>query len=264
MGYALNAEAVRKQKEKAQGDAVVHIYSSSLGEIEVYYQIKQEQKIAEALSDADTLINSLKKQIEKDRRIKTALMRHHFFDPNKQNGRYCPLGEYAKIYQSETISSSDMTSFGFPVYGANGQIGFYHNYNHEDWQITITCRGSTCGTVGRTVPRSWITGNAMVINTDEQDCIYKPYLYHYLSSLDFSDLITGTGQPQIVRGPLKNIQIMLPSLEEQKFIASQLEDLDKLHLLRNEQYNKAKKIKAGMMQELLTGRMRLHEPPFRT
>ena len=99
----------------------------------------EQKRIAEALSDTDALIASLKKQIEKDRRIKTALMRHHFFDPNKQNGRYCPLGEYAKIYQSETISSSDMTSFGFPVY-CQWSNWFLSQYNHEDWQITITCR----------------------------------------------------------------------------------------------------------------------------
>jgi len=245
--------------ELSAGSTINHLYQRDIVKFSFRApsDLREQQAIAEALNDADALIASLEKFIEKKQKIKSALMRHHFFDPKKERNGYLPLGDVAKIYQSETISNSEMSTFGYPVYGANGQIGFFHRYNHEDWQVTVTCRGSTCGTVGRTVEKSWITGNAMVINTDAQESVYKPYLYHYLCSIDFSDLITGTGQPQIVREPLRNTQIMLPDIERQKEIASQLEDLDELQSRLKDQLNKAKKVKAGMMQELLTGRTRL-------
>ena len=123
------------------------------------------------------------------------------------------LSEIAQIYQPQTISSTELTEDGFLVYGANGIIGKYKDYNHETEQICITCRGNTCGMVNYTKPMSWITGNAMVINTDKyQDKVCKRYLYHYLSAYNFNSIISGSGQPQIVRTPLEKLKITLPTI----------------------------------------------------
>ena len=132
-------------------------------------------------------------------------------------GNNVHLSEIAQIYQPQTISSTELTEDGFLVYGANGIIGKYKAYNHETEQICITCRGNTCGVVNYTKPMSWITGNAMVINTDKyQDKVYKRYLYHYLSAYNFNSIISGSGQPQIVRTPLEKLRITLPAISEQK------------------------------------------------
>lgn len=132
-------------------------------------------------------------------------------------GNNVHLSEIAQIYQPQTISSTELTEDGFLVYGANGIIGKYKDYNHETEQICITCRGNTCGMVNYTKPMSWITGNAMVINTDKyQDKVCKRYLYHYLSGYNFNSIISGSGQPQIVRTPLEKLKITLPTISEQK------------------------------------------------
>ena len=134
-----------------------------------------------------------------------------------ENGNIVHLGEIARIYQPQTISSTELTEDGFLVYGANGIIGKYKEYNHKTEQICITCRGNTCGMVNYTKPMSWITGNAMVINTDEhQNKVCKRYLYHYLSAYNFNSIISGSGQSQIVRTPLENLEITLPSIFEQE------------------------------------------------
>ena len=134
-----------------------------------------------------------------------------------ENGNVVHLGEIARIYQPQTISSTELTEDGFLVYGANGIIGKYKQYNHKTEQICITCRGNTCGMVNYTKPMSWITGNAMVINTDEhQNKVCKRYLFHYLSAYNFNCIISGSGQPQIVRTPLEKLEITLPSILEQE------------------------------------------------
>ena len=134
-----------------------------------------------------------------------------------ENGNIVHLGEIARIYQPQTISSTELTEDGYLVYGANGIIGKYKEYNHKTEQICITCRGNTCGMVNYTKPMSWITGNAMVINTDEhQNKVCKRYLYHYLSAYNFNSIISGSGQPQIVRTPLEKLEITLPSIFEQE------------------------------------------------
>ena len=84
-------------------------------------------------------------------------------------------------------------------------------------QICIACRGSSCGSVNYTVPKAWITGNAMVVNTDNySNIIDKRYLYYYLRRINYSSLISGSGQPQIVRAPLAKLVIPVPTLEKQK------------------------------------------------
>ena len=50
----------------------------------------------------------------------------------------------------------------FSVYGAGGYIGNYDKYNHEDYEVIISCRGN-CGKKAITMPKSWITSNAMVV-----------------------------------------------------------------------------------------------------
>ena len=143
-----------------------------------------------------------------------------------ENGNIVHLGEIARIYQPQTISSTELTEDGFLVYGANGIIGKYKEYNHKTEQICITCRGNTCGMVNYTKPMSWITGNAMVINTDEhQNKVCKRYLYHYLSAYNFNSLISGSGQPQIVRTPLEQLKVPLPTFLEQKQKATFLDKI---------------------------------------
>ena len=150
-------------------------------------------------------------------------------------GNNVHLSEIAQIYQPQTISSTELTEDGFLVYGANGIIGKYKDYNHKTEQICITCRGNTCGMVNYTKPMSWITGNAMVINTDKyQDKVYKKYLYHYLSAYNFNSIISGSGQPQIVRTPLEKLKITLPTISEQKQKAMILDKVqDKIEINHN-------------------------------
>ena len=136
-------------------------------------------------------------------------------------GDFTVLGKVANIYQPQTISISECVNDGnYLVYGANGIIGKYYSYNHELSQICITCRGNTCGTVNYSQPKSHITGNSMVINVDKNiDWVNKRFLFHYLSSLNFTSIISGSGQPQIVRQPLANLKIIIPEMEQQNNIA---------------------------------------------
>jgi len=72
------------------------------------------------------------------------------------------LGDVCHVYQPETLSQKQMVAGEFPVYGANGRIGWHNQSNHETPQLILGCRGS-CGAVHFTPPKSWINGNAMVV-----------------------------------------------------------------------------------------------------
>lgn len=118
------------------------------------------------------------------------------------------------------------------MYGANGIIGYYEQYNHESAQICVACRGSSCGTVNYTQPYSWITGNAMVVNPDKNpDVVDKRYLYYALTTHDFTSIISGSGQPQIVRTPMLSLTVPLPSLAKQIEIATIIDTFEKASVI---------------------------------
>ncbi|MFM9100712.1 MAG: restriction endonuclease subunit S [Cyanobium sp.] len=54
--------------------------------------------------------------------------------------------------QWPTISSKQLLGTGYPVFGANGLIGYFDRFNHPDPTVLATCRGATCGTVNISPP----------------------------------------------------------------------------------------------------------------
>lgn len=200
---------------KSCGSTFLEISANEVRKIQVSVPSDvEQQKIAELLSLIDERIATQNKIIEK---LQSLIKGLRVCCMQRVYGNNVYLSEIAQIYQPQTISSTELTEDGFLVYGANGIIGKYKDYNHETEQICITCRGNTCGMVNYTKPMSWITGNAMVINTDKyQDKVCKRYLYHYLSAYNFNSIISGSGQPQIVRTPLEKLKITLPTISEQK------------------------------------------------
>ena len=64
----------------------------------------------------------------------------------------------------------------------------------------------------------------MVINVDKYlDSVNKRYLYHLLSTFNYTPYISGSGQPQIVRSTIAKMPIYLPSISRQSKVASALD-----------------------------------------
>lgn len=113
----------------------------------------------------------------------------------------------------------------YPVFGANGIIGRYDQYNHEEPQLLITCRGATCGSVNISERFSWITGNAMVVRPKNAEIDMRFLEYLFRGGIDISKAITGAAQPQITRTNLSPLQISYPtSPTEQRRIVAILDE----------------------------------------
>jgi type I restriction enzyme M protein len=141
---------------------------------------------------------------------------------------YVALGDICEIYQPKTITQNDLKENGaYVVYGANGVIGHYDQFNHEFPEVIVTCRGATCGTLNYSQPKSWITGNAMVFSP-KTESLLKDYLYQVLKYSDLSSTISGAAQPQITRQSIAPYQIPLPPLDVQKEIVAEIEGYQKV------------------------------------
>lgn len=153
-----------------------------------------------------------------------------------------PLVEISRPKQWPTLSRRELTKTGYPVYGANGQIGFTDSYTHADPTVIIGCRGS-CGQIHVTVPNAYVTGNAMALDALDLDRVDQSYLVHFLRKRGFDDIISGSSQPQITRKSLSRLFVPLPSVQEQRRISALLEKADAI----NKKYEQA----LGLADEFL-------------
>ena len=139
------------------------------------------------------------------------------------------LFDFCNPKQWPTIPQTAFVEQGYPVYGANGKIGHYTEFNHEKPTVLITCRGATCGTINVCEPKSYVTGNAMALDNLDESRVSAEYLVYALRNGSLAQAISGTAQPQITRQSLTAISIPLPPLPEQRRIA---EVLDRAEALR--------------------------------
>ncbi|NCU29838.1 restriction endonuclease subunit S [Candidatus Saccharibacteria bacterium] len=143
--------------------------------------------------------------------------------------QFVELGDIAEVYQPKTITSKEVEDKGtYPVFGANGIIGYYDQYNHENAEVAVTCRGATCGTVNYTKPKSWITGNAMVVSPKDISILNKRFLYYILRNDSIKNVVSGSAQPQITRSSLAPFKIPLPPIETQRQIVAELDGYQKI------------------------------------
>ena len=169
------------------------------------------------------------------------------------------LGEVCDIYQPKTITSKEIQKDGkYKVFGANGIIGRFDNYNHEDAEVAVTCRGATCGNVNFTEPKSWITGNAMVVKPKNKD-IDKPFLFYLLQNSDLKSVISGSAQPQITRKKFSSLKIPLPPLEEQKQIVAKIDavftEIDKAHTHTQYAIAESESFKTALLTQAFKGNL---------
>ena len=120
----------------------------------------------------------------------------------------------------------------FPVYGGNGIISYINHYNADNI-LVIGRVGAYCGNVFYSRNKCWVSDNAIGIILNENVSNIK-YIFYFLGKTNIRNLAIGSSQPLITQDILKNIEIDLPSLEEQKRIADILTALDDKIELNNQ------------------------------
>ncbi|KMZ47012.1 type I restriction endonuclease subunit S [Helicobacter pylori] len=220
------------------GTTFKEVSGATLGlfKVEIPPTYYEQQKIARTLSILDQKIENNHKINEILHKILELLyeqyfVRFDFLDENnkpyqtsggkmkfsKELNRLIPSGwsvrflnhKIVSTYQPKIISKTLLNdSYSYSVYGGGGIIGRFTEYNHEQSEFIISCRGQ-CGISYLTLPKSWITGNAMVIRPTKS-YTSKTYLYHTIKKYKLTNYITGSVQPQITRQNLSTMPILIP------------------------------------------------------
>ena len=249
--------------------------------------LSEQRAIAEALSDVDGLLNALNALIAKKQAIKQATMQQLLTGKTRLPGfsevwetkQLRELGPFAK---GRGIKRDDVSYEGLPCirYGE-----LYTRY--QDYILKVASRippsvaatalpiktgdllfagsGETAEEIGRCAAylgkeKAYAGGDIIVLTLSGQNSIYLGHLMnHPIVAEQKARMGQGDAIVHISANNLAQVKIELPPIAEQNAIASVLSDMDAEIVSLEQHRDKTRAIKQGMMQQLLTGWVRLSE-----
>ncbi|MDF0720534.1 restriction endonuclease subunit S [Kaistella sp. PBT33-4] len=218
--------------------------------------LPEQEAIAGALSDADAWIESLEQLMAKKRLIKQGAMQT-LLTP-KDDWEVKKLGDRSIIYTGKKNNQDKSENGKYPFFVRSQTVEKINSYSFNGEAILIPGEGNLGSIV------HYINGKF-----DFHQRVYKisdfvglngKYLYFYFRMYFGNHAMQNTVKATVdsIRLPtLEEFIIKFPSLSEQERIATILSDMDAEIETLEQKLIKAKQIKQGLMQELLTGRIRL-------
>ena len=267
----------------SEGSTISRLYNGIICDTEILLPPLEEQAaIAEVLSDVDSLISSLQKLIEKKKAIKQGAMQELLTGKKRLPGfsgewSKQQLGDICNIVNGGTPSTSiaefwngkilwctptDITSCSTKyIYTTESKIT---ESGLKASSATLLPKGALLLCSRATIGEVRIAGNTICTNQGFKSLVVhqnisNEWLYYMVHVLKFNMLEKAIGSTflEISKKDLAELDIIVPEFTEQKAIAQVLSDMDSEIELLEKKLAKYQQIKQGMMQELLTGRIRL-------
>jgi type I restriction enzyme S subunit len=258
----------------------IELSKSALEELYVCFPGKQEQKrIAEILTTVDNTIEKTEQLIEKYKNIKTGIMQDLFTRGLTEDGKLRPkyeeapelykpsdLGMIPKEWEVKELRELFDFVYGdspkyitdpygqYEIWGTGGISGYGKSFHYDGESILIGRKG----TIDKPL---YLNGKFWVIDTafyakNFKDCDVK-WLYYYLTTIDFKIYNEATGVPSLSRATIEKIKVKIPKLNEQLEIRTRIQIVDNNISKELIYLEKLKKLKQGLMQDLLTGKVRV-------
>ena len=243
--------------------------------------LPEQRAIATALSDVDALLTGLTQLIAKKRDLKQAAMQQLLTGKTRLPGfsgnwEVKRLGDVAEMGSGGTppssvpayydgdipwVSISDMTKGGKVLLSTDRnltQAGFKNSAAQMFPEGTVLyamyASLGECSIAGIT-----LCSSQAILGIQPKDKLNGEFLYYFLTSL--KTIVKSMGQQgtqaNLNKGMVQDFQLSLPPLPEQTAIAEVLSDMDAEIAALEARLEKTRALKQGMMQELLTGRIRL-------
>ncbi len=282
LGYFMNTSLYHNQVlPLIQGIKVSSVSKSAIqGTWLCIPPIEEQRRIASALTSIDNLIDSLDRLIAKKRDIKQGAMQQLLSGKKRLKGFTEPwvekkLGDMAETASGGTPSRSNIDYYkGHICWFTTSELtdNYLYDSNEHITNEALSCSsaklfptgtlliamyGATIGRLGILCTEAATNQACCAINCQKIDTIFLFYLL-LLNRPNIIELGCGAGQPNISQDIVKNLEFIVPSsLTEQQAIASVLTSMDNELSALEAKRKKYEQIKQGMMQQLLTGKIRL-------
>ncbi len=170
----------------------------------------------------------------------------------------CLLNQKSEIKYGKNLPKTKLLDEGYPVFGGNGVIGYYSSYLYEDEQVLVSCRGAASGKVLRSLPKSFITNNSLVIDLSNS-VLNINYVEPYLKGCNLEEYTSGSAQPQMTVANMAPVQILVPSEDILKSFDEVVKPL-KSKIRANERQNLSlAALRDTLLPKLLSGEIELGE-----
>lgn len=222
--------------------------------------LAEQEKIAEILSLWDKAIEQTKELIAYKEKQKKGLMQKYIY-PIKNKVPY-KIGELFNLSRGRVISKQEIVENSgiYPVYSSqtsnNGILGFINTYDYDDELITWTTDGANAGKVFARKGKFNCTNVCGIAIPKNRDLCNLLYVTSFLNNIT-KKYVSYVGNPKLMNNVFEEIEIFLPPLDEQKAIADILCKADEEIELLNKQLDLYTEQKKGLMQNLLTGKVRV-------
>ena len=284
--------SIEKLAESSHGSTMKHIKKGVLDEFHrPIPPLPEQKKIASILTSVDEVIETTQKQIDKLQDLKKATMNElltkgigHTEFKDSELGRIPKswginqLGDYVKCQGGNAFPSSEFGKIGIPVVRIsnikNGLVdlsGCVHFSESEQFErfivfegeILLAMSGATTGKIGVYKAKSPAYLNQRVgrFRIEDKKNVDSAFLNHLVQSEIFADATLrdaiGGAQPNISSSQVESVIYAFPTLSEQKVIASILNSVDHKIDVQNAKLNQTQSLKKSLMQDLLTGKVRV-------
>lgn len=276
--YYLNTLTTYLREVVAPGNGQPNLNTTLIGNIKIPQPPVGEQRaIAAALSNVDVLIGALDKLIAKKRTIKLATMQQLLTGRSRLPGfaaawKSRNLDDVAKVVMGQSPSGASYNSVESGIPLINGPTEFTDRYPIpaqwtteptklcEPGDMLLCVRGSSTGRIN-IADDVYCIGRGICAIRAKAGSTTSFITYHVDSAIqEVLRFTTGSTFPNIDGKSIRSIRVPVPDEVEQNAIVSVLFDMDAELTALERNRDKTKAIKRGMMQQLLTGRIRLVKP----
>lgn len=253
------------------GTAVPSLTTALLNEIDLDLpSLENQEKIVNILSSFDDKIENNNAIIANIEEQAQTIFKFWFvdFEPFQDGGfidselgiipkrwEVKELNEVFKINYGKNLPIKKLKKEGYPVFGSNGQIGYYSEYLHKNPKLLISCRGASSGKTVVSKPYSFITNNSLIMN--EKKSVYFYYFKELFNKIDFTNYATGSAQPQITISNIKNIKIIIPSMKSLSKFNSILKPMFKQQQQLIKENQKLAETRDTLLPKLMSGEIQV-------
>ena len=238
--------------------------------------IKEQTQIATILSTIDRAIEQTEALIAKQQRIKTGLMQDLLTKGIDENGNIrseethkfkdSPLGripvewevkeigKVASLQRGYDIREIDFLPGNFPVIASSGIIGF-HKFRTSIGPNVVVGRKGSIGNVYYIGLDFWAHDTSLFVTNFFGN--HERYIYYLFVYLELERFGTKSGSPSLNRNDIHPLLVSIPNPNEQIEIARIIYNCDELLTTLSKELEKNKLQKTGLMQDLLTGKVRV-------
>ncbi|MFM5247868.1 restriction endonuclease subunit S [Aeromonas caviae] len=282
LAHYINTQTKKLQEKIATGNGQPNLNTDLIRVIPVPFPREAEQAaIANVLSDTDALIAGLEQLIAKKQAIKTATMQQLLTGRTRlpqfalrsdgtakgyktselgqipEDWEVVPFGNTLTIRHGKNQKAAESPNGTIPIFATGGQIGWADQYLWNKPSVLIGRKGTIDKPRYSDTP-FWTVDT--LFYSEIKDCADPKFIFYKFCMIDWMQYNEASGVPSLNASTIERVLASLPLKEEQTAIATILSDMDSELNALEQKLAKARDVKQGMMQQLLTGRIRLPLP----